>query len=132
MAFFQIPGDTWIEKAKTFIAGSDRASEGGSEYDGLLSYAGEWHSVIIGLGAGLGLGVVGVGAVAAAALGLQGSKRITNRKAIRELKREPWYSMSGSLIGFAIRFGLVPPSDLPSFITNQITHLTVHFHMFWV
>lgn len=106
MAFFQIPGDTWIEKLKTFIAGADVATEDGSEYDGLLSYAGEWHSLIIGLGAGLGLGVVGVAAVAATALGLESSRKITNRKAVKELNREPWYGIGGSLLGFGANYGM--------------------------
>lgn len=86
----------------SFIFGATRSDERFSDRDGLLSYATEWHALIIGLGSGLGLGIPGVGAVATAALGLQGSKRISTRKAIQELTQEPWYGIGGSVIGFVI------------------------------
>ena len=90
----------------TFIAGATRSKEKFSDRDGLLSYATEWHALIIGLGAGLGLGVPGVAAITATALGLKVSKKISTRKAIRELKREPWYGIGGSLIGFGVHHQL--------------------------
>lgn len=84
----------------SLIFGASRAKERFSDRNGLLSYATEWHALIIGLGSGLGLGVPGVAAIVATALGLQGSKRISSRKAIEELTSEPWYGIGGSLIGF--------------------------------
>jgi hypothetical protein len=92
----------YYELVMSFIFGATRSKERFSDRDGLLSYATEWHAAIIGLGAGLGLGVPGVAAVAATALGLQIGKRISTRKAIEELQKEPWYGIGGSVIGFGI------------------------------
>lgn len=97
----------WYEAVMGFIFGATRSEERFSDRDGLLSYATEWHAAIIGLGAGLGLGIPGVAAITATALGLKVGKRISTRKAIRELTQEPWYGIGGSLIGWFIQWKLV-------------------------
>ena len=95
------------DRLATFIAGATRSREKYSDRNGLLSYATEWHALIIGLGAGLGLGIPGVAAITATALGLKIGKRISTRKAIEELTKEPWYGIGGSLIGWFIQWKLV-------------------------
>jgi len=92
----------YYELVMSFVFGATRSSESGSDRDGLLSYSTEWHAAIIGLGAGLGLGVPGVAAITGTALCLTGMKRVSNRKAVQELVKEPWYGIGGSLIGFAV------------------------------
>jgi len=90
----------YYELVMSFVFGASRASESASDRNGLLSYATEWHALIIGLGAGLGLGIPGVAVVSATALGLKGMKRISTRKAVQELVQEPWYGIGGAVIGF--------------------------------
>jgi O-antigen/teichoic acid export membrane protein len=89
----------------------DAPTEEESPRDGLFSYAGEWHSFIVGAGAGVAAAVTGqlaiLAALAAVALGLEGARRalpetsrITSRVAVHELQREPWYAISGGLLGY--------------------------------
>lgn len=95
--------------------GLDEPTEEDSPGDGLFSYAGEWHSAVIGLGIGIVAGYLQipmflVGGIAAT-LGLPMGSRILNRfgfsakGALVELKREPWYGISFMLIGFIIGAG---------------------------
>jgi len=96
------------EQVMSFVFGASRSHERFSDRGGLLSYATEWHALIIGLGAALGLGIPGLGAVAATALGLKGMKWISTRKAVQELTKEPWYGIGGALIGVVgHHFGLL-------------------------
>ena len=103
----------YYELLMSFVFGASRASESASDRDGLLSYATEWHALIIGLGAGLGLGIPGVAVVSATALGLKGMKRISTRKAVQELVQEPWYGIGGSVIGFLGNHLVAAPGLIP-------------------
>lgn len=97
-----------LDAAAEFLGGADAASESDSDRNGLLSYASEWHAGIIGLAAGIGLGVPGVVVILATALGLKGWQQISNRKAVKELQREPWYGIGASIIGLAgNQFGIL-------------------------
>ena len=97
-----------LDPVAEFLAGADAASESDSERDGLLSYASEWHAAIIGLACGLGLGVPGVVLITASALGLKRWEQISNRKALRELRREPLYGICASILGHLVaHFGVL-------------------------
>ena len=104
MAYFNIPGDTWREKAATWLAGADAATEADSEYDGLLSYASENHAAILGFVVCYTLGLPGLGMVVATALGLARWKQISNRKAVRELRKEPWYGIGAGFLGYLVQY----------------------------
>ena len=82
-------------------------NEDAHEYDGFLSYAGEWHALIIGLGTGFTAAVLGQPAVLAAlfvvALGISGvdvGKKFKGKGVAHELKREPWYGVGGGLVAY--------------------------------
>jgi len=83
------------------------ATEAETEYNGFLSYAGEFHAATIGLTAGFAGGVVGsplpAASVAATAFGLSvasgGLSRLKGRKVVAELRREPWYGAGAALVG---------------------------------
>lgn len=82
----------------------DGATEADTERDGLLSYAKEWHALIIGLGIGITLGLAGIALTTSVALGLLGldkARQKLGRKAVINLKAEPWYGIGGSIIGTA-------------------------------
>lgn len=102
MILGNVPGDTFQERLSTWLMGMQQPSESDTEFDGVLSYATELHAVVIGFTTALALGLPGLAAVVITALAWRGSKRITNRKAIRELQREPWYGLGGGLIGFGL------------------------------
>jgi hypothetical protein len=86
----------------------DASTEAGTDRDGVLSYAGEWHALIVGLAAGFvalqtGFEMLLV-VVAAAALGIEAGKRAGSTstvKALGEVRREPWYALGGLLVGAA-------------------------------
>lgn len=87
----------------------DAAEESGTDRDGVLSYAGEWHALFVGLAAGMVAILTGqyglLLAVAAAALGIEGLARagkIRNVKAVGEIRREPWYALAGLVLGAVI------------------------------
>lgn len=85
----------------------DGPTEDSTSRDGLLSYAGEWHALVIGLGTGLAAGATGTWmlavVVATAALGLEVAKVAgqtpTAGKALGEVRREPWYALGGLSLG---------------------------------
>lgn len=81
-----------------------------SEYNGLLSYAGEWHSLTMGLFIGFVSGAADRPELMMILLGVfideeftefSGGKLI-NKLAKRDIRKEPWYAAGGSLIGYAI------------------------------
>lgn len=79
------------------------SADDGGEYQGVLSYAAEWHSLVLGLA----VGAVGTAehrsAVVAYALGRGGGKRIKNDAAhIRDLAHEPAYALAGLVVGAAL------------------------------
>lgn len=86
----------------------DGAREGDTARGGFLSYAGEWHSLAVGLAAGIGAGTTGrwelAAAVVALALGLQSGKMTgadPSAPLVGEVRREPWYGLGGVVIGIA-------------------------------
>jgi hypothetical protein len=96
-------GESDDETEPTTVAGielPDATNESGTERDGVLSYAGEWHALLVGLSVGLVAAVTGqvllLGVVAAVALGLEAGKR--KSKALGEVHREPWYALGGLLV----------------------------------
>lgn len=88
----------YIKKLEIILP--DGAREKDTEYDGLFSYAGEWHSAIVGLAAGLfGPYEIMVFLVAVAI-----DEEITaGTKALSEFRSEPWYGMGGMIGGFVVR-----------------------------
>lgn len=93
----------------TEIAGlelPDAPKEEATERDGLLSYAGEWHALVIGLVVGTVATLTGhyvlMVVVVGAALGLSLGRRCgTTRRvpALGEIRREPWYALFGLILG---------------------------------
>lgn len=94
------------DRIMTRIAGASADKESESERDGLLSYANEWHALIVGLGLGVTAGLANMPSLAyggvALALGIQGvsKAKLSSRKSIREFTSEPWYGAGGVLIGW--------------------------------
>lgn len=80
----------------------DAPTEDETARDGLLSYAKEWHALIIGFGAGLTAGLTAryelAGIVAAVALGVRGASK-TSAPVARNLAKEPWYAFGGLVLG---------------------------------
>jgi hypothetical protein len=80
----------------------DAPTEDGTERDGFLSYAKEWHALAIGFGAGLAGSATGrwelLAVVAMLALGLGGASRVSKTVAIN-VKKEPWYALGGLIFG---------------------------------
>lgn len=80
----------------------DEPNESDTERDGLLSYATEWHALIVGGATGLYAGYTAnphlYFVVLAVALGIIGAKRFgpTDRvRALGEVAAEPWYALAG-------------------------------------
>jgi len=100
----------------------DGAREQDTPRGGFLSYAGEWHSLAVGLGAGIAAGTTGrwelAAVVVALALGMEAGKvkgADPSAPVVGEVRREPWYGLGGVVIG--VVFGvLVSGTSLPSFI----------------
>lgn len=103
-----------VEKIGDVAYRYSRKHESGTEYDGALSYAGEFHALALGLAVGFASIASGAPQVAAgvvlATLGLRGSghfaralakigKKTEDATALGELRREPWYAVGGVVIG---------------------------------
>lgn len=97
----------------------DAETEGGSKRNGVLSYAKEWHAVALGVASGVFAPFAATAAFAGVALGLTGVKTL-NPKVGRQIKKEPWYALSGSLIGTGIDalFGLT--GTVPDVLTGLL------------
>lgn len=87
-------------------------TEDAHDYDGVLSYAGEWHALIIGLAAGFTAAVTGqpivLAGVFSVALGISGvdvGVKFDGRHVAHELRREPWYGIGGGLISYVVMGG---------------------------
>lgn len=115
---WQVPGDTWQEKLATWLGGMDAPTEADTAYDGVLSYSSEAHAAILGLVLGFTLGIPGLVLVVATALGLKRWNQISNRKAVKELKHEPWYGIGASLIGYGGHQLLNLPSYIPHLVQS--------------
>ena len=107
---WNVPGDGLVDRLGTWLAGMDAPTEADTDYDGLLSYASEAHASIIGFVAAFSLGIPGVAIVVASALGLKRWEQISTRKALRELRKEPWYGIGSAFRGLlAKQWGIHPP-----------------------
>lgn len=88
--------------------------EGATGRDGLLSYAGEWHALLIGLGAGFASAAAGrydlAVAVVAVALGGSGAeaakRKLQGKDVVAETSAEPWYSIAGVGLGVVVAAAL--------------------------
>lgn len=82
------------------------SKEEGGGYQGFLSYAGEWHSLVLGLGAGFG-GTPGTQqALVAYALGRGGRGQLGDDAHIRDVAEEPAYALAGLAVGKSLRDGV--------------------------
>lgn len=88
-----------------------RKREKGTEYNGFLSYAGEWHSLTLGLAVGASSAITGTpetaATVAMVSLGYKGKQAMPNvgkkkekASVVGEIRREPWYCTGGVILGF--------------------------------
>ncbi|PSP38294.1 hypothetical protein BRC71_06365 [Halobacteriales archaeon QH_7_65_31] len=87
----------------------DGAREGDTARGGFLSYAGEWHSLAVGLAAGFAAAATGRWELAAIpvalAFGLEAVKlpgADPSAPVVGEVRREPWYALGGDTIGVAV------------------------------
>ncbi len=99
------------DKLETWAYRLSRKREKGTEYDGFLSYAGEWHSLTLGLSVGASSAITGAPEVAATtalvALGYKSKSAMPNvgkkkekASVVGEIRREPWYATGGIVLGF--------------------------------
>lgn len=111
--------DGLLARIKHILIKRSAGSEADSDYNGVFSYAGEYHAFIVGLSVGLVSGNLGTPEVAlglmAATLGLKGSEKLSRiiaaDVAVAEIRREPWYSIGGVVVGYlgsAVAFGTLP------------------------
>jgi len=86
-------------------------NEDASEYNGFLSYAGEWHALVIGLSTGFTAAVLArpvlLAGLFGVALGIKGIQRVKfrGRGVVHELRREPWYACGGGLLAYVAAGG---------------------------
>lgn len=101
-----------LDRLLRFLAGADAPTEGDSDRDGVFSYAAEYHAFLIGLATGAVASVGGQPMLALAVLGVAvgGSgaewaiKQLKGRGVVTEISREPWYSIGGVVVGYALPF----------------------------
>ena len=77
-------------------------TEDAHEYDGVFSYAGEYHAAALGLAIGFTAATTGqpmlLAGLFAVSLGISGvdfGTKFKGRYVAHELKREPWYAVAG-------------------------------------
>jgi hypothetical protein len=113
---------SFVDKISDLAYRYSRKHETGTDYNGALSYAGEFHALALGLAVGFASIASGAPQVAAgvvlATLGLRGSARFSralskigkkkeNSTALGEMRREPWYAVGGVIIGMAFGAGVL-------------------------
>ena len=109
-----------IQRIKKFLQVHSRAKESETPRNGVLSYAGEFHSLAIGAAIGVYAAIQNqpelVAAMIAVTLGLGASSSAMRRlkkalkksgaggfkNALGEVRREPWYTMAGLAIGYTV------------------------------
>ncbi|MFC7131647.1 MULTISPECIES: hypothetical protein [Salinibaculum] len=100
-----------IQQLKKLAYRLSRKTEKQTENDGFLSYAGEWHSLTLGLSVGGSSAITGTPEIAATvamvALGYKGASAMPNvgkkkekASVVGEIQREPWYATGGVVLGF--------------------------------
>lgn len=68
-----------------------------------LSTHSERHAAIIGFVVAFSLGMQGLVAIVTVALVIGGADKLKNKKAVRELRQEPWYGIGAAFLGFVVR-----------------------------
>lgn len=106
MILGNVPGDTFRERLATWLMGMQEPTEGSTEFNGFLSYATEAHAAILGFVLSFTFGLTGLSLVLCAALGLGWCKHVSNRKAIREMRAEPWYGIGAGFLGWTGHYWL--------------------------
>ncbi|WP_323192859.1 hypothetical protein [Halostella sp. PRR32] len=99
-----------MDRLINWVRRRSQPSEAAGEYDGVLSHVTEVHALLIGLASGFAAGVAGspemAAAVAAAAIGIQipglTAAKFRGKKALREIRKEPWYAVGGTPIGYLV------------------------------
>lgn len=128
-----------IDKIIKFLRVHSRAKESQTPRDGFLSYAGEFHSLAIGLAvggyAGLNdnpeLAAAMIGVALGLATGSSAARRVKKalkmvgdggfRNALAEVKREPWYNLGGLVVGYTVgSFDLTAITEVANVIVNLI------------
>lgn len=95
------------------------ARERGTEYNGLFSYAGEWHSAIIGLAVGL----FAPYELMVFMVGVAVDEQVTvGRPALKEFRSEPWYGLGLMIVGFGAR-KIFFNTTLPTYSLIEILNL---------
>lgn len=101
-----------LQRAREFARRRSAPTEDDTEYNGFLSYAGEFHALIIGLAAGFTAAVSGqpmiLAGLFAIALGISGRKinvEFRGRHVVHEVKRESWYAIGGGLVAYVAMGG---------------------------
>lgn len=79
----------------------DASTEEGTERDGLLSYAAEWHALLYGFLVGLTGRPAVIVTFAGYALGL-GHGKFRDTGHLRDAAREPVYAATGLTLGLAV------------------------------
>jgi len=94
-------------KLLAFLKKRSAGTEDATEYDGFLSYPGEWHALIIGLGTGFTAAVTGqpivLAGLVSVALGISGVEigvKFRGRGVVNELRREPWYGVGAGILAY--------------------------------
>ena len=97
-----------LDRLRGWVDQRSAAHESDGAEDGLLSYASEWHALVIGVGIGVAAAFLGrpelAGGALLLALGVKGAEKITSQKVLGELSKEPWYGAFGVLAGVAVGF----------------------------
>jgi len=107
-----------IQKIIQLAKSLSRSKEKYTDRGGFLSYAGEFHALIIGLGVGVYSALTGDIALLifmlSIALGTSWSGFIAKRynipkKISGEVKREPWYTIGGIIVAYIVTFVATNP-----------------------
>lgn len=98
----------FIDRLMRLVRGADAPTEAGSERDGVLSYAAEWHALEVGLFVGLSgqwplIAALAAFSVGGAAMG----QRLRDVQHVRDAAREPGYASAGVVAGLAIHSAAV-------------------------
>lgn len=82
----------------------DAATEDDTARDGLLSYAGEWHALTLGITIGLAMFVPSTNfrRVVWFAVGLETIEAEKRSKALRQVREESWYALGGVVLGLLL------------------------------
>lgn len=85
-----------------WLRARSRPTEESHEYDGVLSYADEWHALVLGLGVGITGNLALVSAVVSYALGRGSGSLDTSDPHVRDVAEEPAYAIGGMVVGWLV------------------------------